>query len=308
MKPPAHQVKIVVADDSALYRALFRNTLSHESYLVFVAKDGHEALALVTKHQPDVLITDWEMPDFTGIELCARVHSNAESYTHAILVTSHNDKEKIIKGLAAGADDYLTKPFHEGELLARVRVGVRLADLQREIRAKNRLLEELARTDALTGLPNRRALEDWASHAICGAQRHRFPFWVVMIDLDHFKSVNDKHGHEAGDSVLRQFANLLKSHTRSADMCARLGGEEFVLAVSHIDRQGIDTAVERLRYRLEAECFEWQGQHLNVTASFGIAGTDSASHDFRQLLRAADSALYMAKEHGRNCLEFAQQL
>ena len=113
--------------------------------MVFVAKDGHEALALVTKHQPDVLITDWEMPDFTGIELCARVHSNAESYTHAILVTSHNDKEKVIKGLAAGADDYLTKPFHEGELLARVRVGVRLADLQREIRAKNRLLEELAR-------------------------------------------------------------------------------------------------------------------------------------------------------------------
>ena len=305
---PHQTFTIVAADDSPLYRKLLHDTLARQKFSVFIAKDGREALALVARHRPAVLVTDWEMPDITGPELCAQVRRDNNNFIHIILLTSHNQKEKVIKGLDSGADDYLTKPFHEGELLARVAVGIRIAELHREIQAKNNLLEELARTDPLTGLPNRRAHEEWASRAMCGAQRHGFTFWLVMADLDHFKSINDRFGHETGDTVLRRFGEIIKSLTRSADMCARLGGEEFVIAVSHVDREGINIFVERLRRRLENEFFESQGTEFSVTASFGVAGFDKQLHDFPQLLREADAALYRAKEGGRNRAEFGQSL
>ena len=305
MDVPRDSFKIVIADDSPLYRKLLQDTLAREQYCVLIAKHGREALNLVAEHQPAVVITDWEMPDITGLELCARIRSDHESYTHAILLTSNTEKQQIVRGLAAGAHDYLTKPFHEGELLARVAVGIRLAELHREIQAKNRLLEELALTDPLTGLPNRRALENWAERALRGAQRHGFPFWVIMADVDHFKKFNDTYGHEAGDFVLRRFAAILKAHTRASDLCARLGGEEFVLAISHVDGTGVEIALERLRARVQSESFDYQGTALSVTASFGVAGFHPASGDFQALLREADSALYVAKSHGRNRVEFA---
>jgi two-component system cell cycle response regulator len=164
------------------------------------------------------------MPGITGIELCAQIRGNRNSYTYIILLTSNAHKDHIISGLAAGADDYLTKPFHSGELLARVAVGRRIVELHREIQAKNRLLEELALTDPLTVLPNRRAVEEWAMRQLSGAARHGFPFWVVMADLDAFKSVNDTYGHEAGDVVLKKFADVLKANTRTSNMCGRIGG------------------------------------------------------------------------------------
>ena len=306
MDAPRDSFKIVIADDSPLYRKLLQEMLAREQYSVLIAKDGREALALVAQHQPAVLITDWEMPDITGLELCARVRSDHEFHTHAILLTSNTEKQQIVQGLAAGADDYLTKPFHEGELLARVAVGIRIAELHREIQTKNRLLEELALTDSLTGLPNRRALENWSARAMLGSQRHGFAFWVIMADIDHFKKINDTYGHEAGDFVLRRVGSIIKAHTRGADLCARLGGEEFVLAISHVQRAGVEIAVERLRARLESERFEWRRQVLNVTASFGVAGTHDDSGDFQELLRQADTALYAAKNRGRNRVEFAE--
>ena len=296
--------KIVVADDSPLYRGLLRKTLAHEKYNVFIAKDGCEALALVAEHQPSVLITDWEMPDLSGIELCGRVHRENEFYTHIILLTSNDGKDQIVEGLAAGANDYLVKPFHAGELLARVGVGIRVAELQQEVQAKNRLLEELALTDALTQLPNRRALESWALHALRGAQRHKFPFWVVMGDLDHFKGINDTYSHEAGDCVLRRVASILQSHTRGSDICARLGGEEFVLGLSHAEKSGVEVAVERIRAQIQSEGVTWKEECLRVTASFGVAGLHDQIKDFNDLLREADLALYAAKQGGRNRVEF----
>jgi two-component system, cell cycle response regulator len=245
------------------------------------------------------------MPDMSGIELCARIRSDHEIYTHAILLTSNDEKDQIIKGLAAGAGDYLTKPFHEGELLARVGVGIRLAELHREVEKKNRQLEELALTDALTGLPNRRAFEDWATRAFQAAERHGFAFWLVMADIDHFKDVNDKYGHDAGDAVLRHFAGIIKSHTRGSDICARLGGEEFVMALSHVGRDGVGTAIERIRERIDTEPYTWQGDILHVTASFGAARIHEGSGDCQRLLREADLALYTAKQRGRNRVEFA---
>ena len=148
-------------------------------------------------------------------------------HSHLILLTGNTDKAQVVEGLAAGADDYLTKPFHSGELVARVEVGRRIVELHREVQAKNRRLEEMALTDPLTGLPNRRAIDVWAPRELSAAARHDFHFWVVMADLDFFKKVNDIYGHEAGDTTLKTFAAILTAHTRGSDMCARLGGEEF---------------------------------------------------------------------------------
>src|SRR6266700_5328453 len=247
MDGSTEQLRIVVADDSAMYRKLVENTLGNEQYAVVCGKNGREAIDLVTAHQPAVVITDWEMPDITGLQLCEQIRRDHDSYGYIILLTSNTEKNQIIEGLAAGADDYLTKPFHSGELLARVAVGRRIAELHRQIQAKNRLLEELALTDPLTGLPNRRALEEWATRELKSAARHSFAFWVVMADLDRFKTVNDTYGHDAGDLVLKKFAEVLRANTRSSNICARVGGEEFILVLSHIGKEDALTATDRIR-------------------------------------------------------------
>lgn len=303
---PAHEFKILVADDSALYRKLLQDNLAKEGYSVVLAEDGREARKALREHRPSLVITDWEMPDITGIDLCKEIRQREDFYTYIIVLTGKTEKEKIIEGLAAGADDYLTKPFHSGELLARVGVGRRVSELHHQIQAKNRLLEELSLTDPLTGLPNRRAIEAWANREISGAARHGFPFWIVMADLDHFKRVNDRCGHEAGDMVLKRFAKLLKSNTRASNMCARFGGEEFVIALTHIDAAGVKIAIERIRSQFESETFNFGGASLRVTASFGIAGLQGDTPtNLEQLLRNADAALYRAKENGRNRIECA---
>lgn len=306
MGVPLEKLNIVIADDSRIYRKLVETTLAQEQYVLSFAKNGREAVGLLAKHHPAVVVTDWEMPDMTGLELCSAIRKDHDSYIYIILLTSNTKKDQIVKGLAAGADDYLTKPFHPGELLARVAVGRRITDLHRQIQAKNRLLEELALTDPLTGLPNRRAIEQWAPRELNGAARHGFPFWVAMADLDRFKRINDDYGHAAGDIVLKHFGELLKANTRASDMSGRIGGEEFVLLLTHNDRQGVLTAIERIRCQCEAKSFSFGGKTVVTTVSFGIAGFQGEkASDFEHLLADADTALYAAKHKGRNRIEFA---
>ncbi len=226
----ARDFKVLVADDSPIYRKLVEHTLAEKQYAVLFAKSGREAIDLFSEHQPSLVITDWMMPDLSGIELCEHIRNHPrQTYTYLIILTGITEKNKLVKGLAAGADDYLTKPFHSDELLARVGVGRRIVELHRQLEAKNRLLEELALTDPLTGLPNRRAIEEWATRQLSGAARYGFSFLVVLADLDHFKAVNDTHGHDAGDTVLKKFAEILKTNSRQSDICGRIGGEEFLL-------------------------------------------------------------------------------
>src|SRR5208282_3863861 len=223
------EFKVLVADDSPLYRRLVEQALSQDNCSVLFASNAREAIEIFEREHPALVITDWITPDLTGIELCRKIRADASaSYTYLIILTSNAEKENVVKGFSAGADDYLTKPFHRDELLARVRVGRRLIDLHRQIEANNRLLAELALTDSLTGLPNRRAIEAWAERQLRGAARHGFPFWVVITDLDRFKNVNDTHGHDAGDMVLKKFAEILKANTRISDISGRIGGEEFL--------------------------------------------------------------------------------
>lgn len=299
-------MKIIVADDSAVYRRLVETALAKGECELLWAINGKEALKLFVEQDPSIVITNWEMPDLTGIDLCVEIRRRQKSFVYLILLTANSQKQQIVEGLTAGADDYLTKPFHAGELLARVGVGRRFAALYRDIETKNQLLEELARTDPLTGLQNRRAVEEWATRQLNGAVRYGFPLWIAIIDLDHFKKVNDTYGHQAGDLVLRQVAEIIKDNTRSSNLCGRLGGEEFVIVFSQVNFDGAGTALERLRAKLQCEKFEFEGTTLDVTASFGVAGFQGKeAPEFAELLRRADEALYRAKQKGRNRVQFA---
>lgn len=302
----SEEFKILVADDSPLYTKLIQRTLSPERHTLLFATNGAEAIDLFSEHQPGLVITDWMMPKIDGLQLCRSIRSSfPQVHSYLMLLTSNSEKDNVIAGLKAGADDYLTKPFHAGELVARVGVGRRMVELQREIQAKNRLLEEMALTDSLTSLPNRRAIDVWAPRQLSAAVRYGFQMWVSMADLDFFKKINDGYGHSAGDAVLQSFAGILKRNIRSSDICGRVGGEEFLLVLTHIERGDVGVVIERIRRALEEQEFSFQGKTIHATASFGVAGFETAKPpDFVSLVASADAALYCAKQKGRNRLEF----
>ena len=303
---PDEEFKILVADDSPLYTMLVKESLSSQPCSLLFAKNGCEALELFAEHKPALVITDWVMPKVDGLELCRRIRADfPEVYSYLMLLTSNDEKESVISGLQAGADDYLSKPFHAGELLARVGVGRRVVELHRQIQSKNRQLEAMALTDSLTGLPNRRAIDVWAPRELSAATRYDFPMWVAMADLDFFKRINDGYGHSAGDAVLQGFAEILKKNARASDICGRVGGEEFLLVFTHVERKNVDGVIERIRKALEEQEFSFQGKAIHATASFGVAGFNRGDiADFVSLVARADAALYSAKQKGRNRVEF----
>jgi diguanylate cyclase (GGDEF)-like protein len=301
--------KVLVVDDSAVSRKYVEQILRGRCELLF-AEDAARGLELYEEFQPHLVITDWNMPDSSGIELCRQIRAEAQdpnaSYTYLILLTSNRDKQQVVEGLSAGADDYLVKPCDPDELVARVDVARRFVNMHQQIEAKNRLLEELALTDPLTGLANRRAVEDWATRQLSGASRHNFAIWMVLCDLDNFKGVNDTYGHAAGDAVIRQFSGILRRNTRRSNICARVGGEEFMLILTHADHEAVNILVERIRTQCEETEFGSGDAKIRVTASFGTAGFHgSIPPTFEDLAKLADAALYVAKREGRNRMSTA---
>lgn len=293
--------RVLIAEDSPVCRKLLEVILTRQPYELHFVDDGAEAMKQLVEFQPDILISDWVMPGLSGPELCRHIRASCNPYTYIVLVTQNADTEHLVEGLDAGADDYLTKPFAAGELLARIRVGCRTVQMRREIEAKNVLLERTARTDHLTGLPNRMAVEEFASKQLQAAIRYKFGYWIVVTDLDKFKSVNDTYGHFAADEAIKRFAAVLKANTRASDICGRLGGDEFVLVMTHGDKRSITQTVERLRADFANEPCTLNGEHVLVTASFGIAGFDGTEEPtLADLLIRADNALYAAKASGRN--------
>jgi diguanylate cyclase (GGDEF)-like protein len=308
MQATENNYKVLVVDDSPVSRKLVELPLAQKQYRLIFARSGQEALRLREVHKPDLVILDWIMPDLTGEELCRNIRSSSRnSYCYIIVLTGSTDKNCLVEALNAGADDHLTKPFHRGELLARVAVGIRTIELHRQLRAKTMFLEKLALTDGLTGLPNRRAIENWAAGQHSGAARYGFSFWVVLADLDHFKQVNDSFGHEAGDTVLQKFSNILKANTRRSDLCGRFGGEEFLIVLTHAAKEDAVAVIERIRSELERTPFTFGGCTIKVTASFGLAGFEGHQQPsiFGELQALADEALYAAKRAGRNRVELA---
>jgi diguanylate cyclase (GGDEF)-like protein len=295
----------LVIDDSAAARAEITSLLERSGLFqrVLEASDGLAGLRLILQEALDAVICDLEMPGLDGEKLlrAQRGRRGAEDVPF-FFVTAERDPDRMARLLRAGAADTLTKPFHPAELIARVETHVRLRRLRTELREKNAILERLSTTDPLTGLRNRRYFGDALSLEVLRASRYGTALSVLMADLDHFKRVNDEHGHAAGDAVLVAAGATLLRLLRTTDVAARYGGEEIVVLLPQTDLDGAVALAERLRAAMAAG--EWElegGATIRVTVSVGVAQLGAGS-DGEQLLAAADAALYAAKRAGRNCV------
>ena len=297
MTETSQEIRVLVVDDSPISRKLLEHTLAEAPYTLNFAKDGADALRLFAERPPDLVIADWELPDIPGPELCRIVRTKFDgAYTYLMLLTSNSDKKSIAEGLAAGADDYLTKPFDAGELRARIGVGRRVIEMHREIEAKTKALSLDARTDPLTGLANRRAVEEWSVKQISGAVRHGYPIWVVLADLDSYKPATDLFGHAAGDAMLQAFGEIIKKNTRVSDMCGHMGGDQFIFVISHVSRENMNLVLNRLRDKIANYDFSFHDVALPLFANFGLAGSEGGERlELRTMLQQADGALLEAK-------------
>jgi two-component system cell cycle response regulator len=296
---------ILVVDDSEATRAQVRRALRGDGTFdrFLEAEDGLSAFKLLVDERPNLVLCDLNMPRFDGRGFLKLRASRPELRdVPVIMLAAEGDGEMKARLIEDGACDYLTKPFHEKELLVRVRLHHRMKTLQDELRDANARLEALSNTDPLTGLANRRCLERRLTDEIARARRHGVALTAVALDIDHFKKVNDTHGHDMGDIVLRNVARAMAEGLRSNDLAARPGGEEFLLILPHTDLAGGIAMAERVRARLERLPHVGPGATLRVTASFGVSCTTSTRTvpTGEELLARADQALYDAKRSGRN--------
>jgi two-component system, cell cycle response regulator len=293
-------IVVLLVEDSAAIRALVRRMLVAGGHTVVEATRGEDALGLCREQQPDVVLLDVEMPGMSGWDVLAAMKADPGlSDVPVVFLTGRSDTADMVDGLRLGAHDYLRKPCEPTELLARVQAAARVKRLQDELRQRNEELDLISRTDALTGLRNRRHVEEYLTRLVSLARRNVEPIAVLIIDIDHFKSVNDGHGHDAGDAVLREVAGRMVDSVRLEDMVGRWGGEEFLVVLPNTPAQGAAELAERLRQVVAGEpCRLPDGGAVPVTISLGCAA--SVVDDAATLVRSADAAMYEAKESGRN--------
>ncbi|MCA9166185.1 MAG: diguanylate cyclase [Planctomycetales bacterium] len=300
-------MKILIADDCPTTRRVLRKNLQSWGYETLLAEGGHEAVELVCGADPPRLILlDWVMPDLEGPVVC-RILRDADLtlYPYIIFLTANRSSEAAVEALEAGADDFLRKPVETEELRQRIRAGQRIIDLQDKLLATQAQLRRLARQDALTGILNRGAITESLLEACNRIVSAKQIASLALIDLDHFKRINDTHGHPAGDYVLREAARRMRSVLQDGHELGRFGGEEFAVVMPGED---IDTAIdaaEALRQAVARQGFLFDGVEIKVTASIGVAGGPTSDFDSDSLTKAADRALYAAKSAGRNCVRIA---
>lgn len=301
--------KILVVDDHEDNVEVLRARLEARGYDVKGAMSGQEALDTIAAWCPDMVLLDVMMPDMDGLEVVRRLKADRSlPFIPVIMQTALDSTERMVAGLEAGADDYVTKPIIFAELEARVRSLLRikklqqdLAEREKELSQMNDRLLQISLTDGLTGVDNRRALEQRLHEMFEHSLRLHEPVACVMCDIDHFKKVNDTYGHAAGDEVLKQFAEILRDEAREIDRVGRYGGEEFLLLLPGTVLEAAVTFAERVRHRVDAHTFSFEGGTLNRTVSFGVASWPHPRITGREeMLKAADDALYVAKEMGRN--------
>lgn len=288
---------------------VLRARLQASGYAVTSASDGEEALAAVEREPPDLILLDVMMPRLDGHEVARRIKSNPSlPFIPIIMQTALESVESKVEGLGAGADDYITKPINFAELQARLSSMLRIKALQdaverreRQLAAANAELSRMAITDGLTGLFNRRHIEDRLHEMFEHSLRLNEPLGCVLLDLDHFKTVNDTFGHQAGDEVLRQFAQVLRRSAREVDKIGRYGGEEFMVLLPGASLEAAVTFAERARQEVEAFDVVFDGGRVRRTLSAGVAAwPHSRICDRHTLVKVADDALYVAKRLGRN--------
>ena len=292
-------MKVLIAEDDIVQRKHLIARLKKTGHEIVEAADGNEAWAELEKGEAKMLITDWMMPGLDGLSLIRKLRqAPPHGYVYAVILTAKEEKTDILEGLNAGADDYLTKPFDQAELIARLRIGERILDLEA------RLLE-MATRDQLTGLLTRRAFISRFEAEAKRACREGTIMGLVMLDIDDFKLVNDGYGHSVGDMVLKYTSETLLRAARPYDVVCRWGGEEFLLLLPNCDLEAAAAAAERLRANLSVGgVILDDGRRIGITASFGVAihesSRDPCDYSLDALVRSADKALYEAKAAGKN--------
>ncbi len=301
---------ILVVDDLPVNIQLIQNYLAAVGYDTMSAHNGEEALARIRERQPDLVLLDVMMPRMDGFETCRHLkHNPSTQYIPVIMVTALNEMDDKIRGIEAGADDFISKPFNRLELLARVKSLLRVKTLHDQLQVKIRQLEQmkeqlraLAVTDGLTGVYNYRYFRQYLAQEIRRAERHQLAVSLAMLDIDFFKRFNDAHGHLAGDEVLRIVARLMKGHTRAIDVVARYGGEEFAIILPETNKAEARIVAEKVRRLVENFPFPQSNRksQVHLTVSVGVATFNDDARSADSLIHVADQRLYRAKAEGRN--------
>jgi diguanylate cyclase (GGDEF)-like protein len=292
-------IKILVVEDDLFSQTVLRDALEKLGYGVELAANGRDALEMCQREHFSIIISDWVMPEMDGLEFCRAIRAiPTEHYIFILLLTSLDKKDELVAGLEAGADEYLVKPIHEFELAARLKVARRILDLETT-------LKRLALYDQLTGAYNRGYLDRQLSKEIQRSWRYCHPLSIIICDIDHFKIVNDNHGHHAGDQVLKELVARINRSIRSEnDWLARYGGEEFVIVLPETPPDGCLIVAERFRNLIAATPVMVQGEAIGITVSFGAITIENTSlmeeMTMEVILGKADECLYRAKAAGRN--------
>lgn len=294
--------KILIIDDSRLIAQFGKSILSGKGHEVFTADSGEIGLELADRAQPDLILLDVILPGMDGYQICHHLKTRVLSKDiPVIILTSKAEPADKIKGLELGAVDYVTKPFDAGELIARVNTHLRMKELYEALQDKNRQLQEKANRDGLTDLYNHRYFHEHLVREIERVKRYGGVVSFVLADIDFFKKINDTYGHQAGDNVLKEIAQILKNGIRDSDLAARYGGEEFALVLLQTQVEVALQTSERLRIQIAEHPFSGFFPPLHITASFGVATFPAVSiKEEKDLVEAADQALYQAKKEGRN--------
>jgi len=301
-------MKILIADDDPVSCRLLEKLLSKWGYHAITAHSGTEAWQVLQgEDAPRLALLDWMMPGMDGLEICRRVRGrSSQPYVYIMLLTANDKVGNLVEGLESGADDYLTKPFHPQELRARLRVGLRMIELESSLVEARERLQFKASHDALTSIWNRGAIIELLERELSRSRREGGSVGILLADVDHFKNINDTWGHLVGDEVLRAVTGRLKSEVRSYDAVGRYGGEEFLILLPGCDRTKLETKAEQLRRTAERSPIETSAGPVPVTISIGgIASAECPHCELSKLLRATDTALYRAKLAGRNRAELA---
>jgi two-component system cell cycle response regulator len=301
---------ILLVDDDIVSRTVVEKYLRKAGFEVAPAANGRQALTLFDEKFFPIVLTDWMMPEIDGAQLCRLIREKkTDGYVFIVLITAKDTKSDIVIGLEAGADDYIAKPIHQAELIARIKTGIRILRLEQSLKQANEEIRLLSITDPLTGCFNRGHLNQRFNEELSRAQRYSRPLSVALADIDHFKRVNDTYGHQAGDDVLKLFAQCIRDTVRKKiDWVVRYGGEEFLIVLPETGCEGARHVAERLRKAVENLQIAAGNSTLSITASFGATCLTMPKEGktknvtMESLINEADELLYRSKREGRNCV------